>query len=157
MVVIVLILLLIALVIGSLYTEMKMNKRISFKEALDLTGLPIVTFTNNDKNFNFLIDSGSTESFIDKNIVSNFEHVKIDNIYNTVITATGNAEAEVINASIKYRDNVYTGNFNCLDLSGPFDEIKKKDGVQIHGILGTEFFKKYKYIIDFSDFIFYTK
>ena len=42
----------------------------SFGEALDLTGLPIVTFTQGEHKLNFLLDSGANKSVI------NSDHLK---------------------------------------------------------------------------------
>ena len=38
----------------------------SFREALDLVGLPIVTFYQGDKKLNFLLDTGANLSVINK-------------------------------------------------------------------------------------------
>ena len=43
------------------------------------------------------------------------------------------------------------------DLDKPFNNIKKESGVTIHGILGNNFFKKYKYVLDFDKLIAYSK
>ena len=43
------------------------------------------------------------------------------------------------------------------DMSSSFDVIKRSTGVNIHGILGTAFFNKYKYILDFDKLIAYSK
>ena len=45
-------------------TKKEINSRISFKEALDLTSLPIVTFENNGRKINFLLDTGASKSII---------------------------------------------------------------------------------------------
>ena len=38
-----------------------------------------------------------------------------------------------------------------------FGNIKKETGVTIHGILGSDFFTRYKYVLDFDKLIFYKK
>ena len=45
-------------------TKKEINSRMSFKEALDLIELPIVTFYQGDKKLNFMLDSGSNLSII---------------------------------------------------------------------------------------------
>ena len=44
--------------------KVKEQTKISFKEGLDLTELPIVTFNQGDVKLHFLLDTGSNISFI---------------------------------------------------------------------------------------------
>ena len=46
---------------------------------------------------------------------------------------------------------------NINNMSEAFGFIKKESGVQIHGILGSLFFQKYKYILDFDSLKAYIK
>ena len=41
------------------YCKQKGGVNMSFKEAMDLVELPVVTFYNGDKKLNFLLDTGS--------------------------------------------------------------------------------------------------
>ena len=54
-------------------TKKELNSRMSFKEALDLIELPIVTFYQGDKKLNFMLDSGSNLSIIDINAINNLK------------------------------------------------------------------------------------
>lgn len=47
--------------------------------------------------------------------------------------------------------------FNVHDLDAAFGVVKQESGVQLHGILGSKFFEKYKYVIDYKDCIAYIK
>ena len=51
------------------------NSKISFKEAMDLVGLPVITFCNRNVKLNFLLDTGSDKSYINKSFLS-FFHLK---------------------------------------------------------------------------------
>ena len=46
--------------------------------------------------------------------------------------------------------------FIIRDMSGPFGIIKKQRGFTVNGILGSNFFNKYKYMLDFNEMIAYT-
>ena len=61
-------------IINDLINYYKKHKKIniSFREAIDLVGLPIITFYNEGKKFNFLLDTGATISVIDSNILNDF-------------------------------------------------------------------------------------
>lgn len=42
-------------------------------------------------------------------------------------------------------------------MSGAFAQLKSMYGIQIHGILGTSFFQKYRYVLDFAELTAYQK
>ena len=50
----------------------------SFMESMNLTELPVVTFYQEDKKFNFLLDTGSSDCIIDSNILDQIEHQEYD-------------------------------------------------------------------------------
>lgn len=135
------------------------NNRISFKEALDLTELPVVTFIGNEKKLNFLIDTGANNSIINESVVNSmklntetFEGVETN-------TAGGNIVLnKVVNLEIKYDDRrIYNECFLVANLDEAFSSIKGDTGVTIHGILGNKFFANHKYIIDFDALALYIK
>ena len=64
--------LILTFVLNALESGNKGRNWMSFKESLDLVGLPIVTFKQGDKKFNFLLDTGASESVINANNVKDF-------------------------------------------------------------------------------------
>ena len=61
----------IALILKMIRDELKKGKtKISFKESLDLVELPVITFMNNNKKLNLLIDSGSDISYLCSKVIS---------------------------------------------------------------------------------------
>jgi hypothetical protein len=46
-------------------------------------------------------------------------------------------------------------NFIVRDMADAFNEVKSNSGVTIHGILGSDFFQKYKYVINFNELVAY--
>jgi predicted aspartyl protease len=135
------------------------NNRISFKEALDLTELPVVTFIGNEKKLNFLIDTGANNSILNESVVNSmklntetFEGIETN-------TAGGNIVLnKVVNLEIKYDDRrIYNECFLVANLDEAFSSIKGDTGVTIHGILGNKFFANHKYIIDFDALALYIK
>ena len=87
-------------------TVRKRNKitstdRISFRETLDLTELPIVTFRNNDKKFNFLLDTGATNSVINKSTLSDMVF-NSTNKKDTIYGSDGHIEeVDIVSIDIK--------------------------------------------------------
>ena len=134
----------------------------SFRESLDLTDLPIVTFKiggtkKPDGKFNFLLDTGCTISIIDKES-SNLLPLTIVEGESSVYGMEGNEIACSMGAlKLLYKDKPYIELFQIVDMSSAFKKLKAENGVTIHGVLGTKFFEKYKYVIDFNELIAYSK
>ena len=125
---------------------------ISFKSSMDLTDLPIVTFLVDDNKFNFLLDTGSTMCYINTSSLKGMvlkTNGKLADI--TGVGGTFPALNMVLNLSFRTED--FEADFYGMDLDDAFNQVKKDTGVTIHGILGNDFFIKYKYIIDFEKLI----
>lgn len=131
--------------------------KMSFRESIDLTGIPIITFYNNDLKINMLLDTGSDLSYINKGIVEYLTAKEVEGTAN-VISIGGQYESlgcRIIKFS--YKDQVFEDTFYIQNLSDAFAVIKSETGVQIHGILGSKFFERYKYVLDFKNFVAYSK
>lgn len=150
-----------AAIIASAALIRKYSKRyksaISFRESLDLTGLPVITFNQGKNKFNFLLDTGATNSVINEAQLSNIKHDVIEGAQCEVYGIEGNTQT-VPFVEIKFkRDIDYIGNFQVVDLSTAFDAVKSETGVTIVGILGNDFFQNYKYVLDYNTMIAYSK
>lgn len=158
-IVIVLIIVILGITFYDCYKHHKENKfeTISFRESFDLTEMPIVSFQNNGKTLNFLLDTGSTISHIDKSVIDSLEFIKLKK--KAIVTGLEGitAQNKSVRMNIEYKGKPYGETFSVSDLSGPFNQIKKESGVNLHGILGTSFFNTYKYVVDFKEFIAYSK
>lgn len=149
----------VAVIVNSIesYRKQKKKEVMSFREAIDLTELPIITFYNNDKKLNFLLDTGSDLSHINKSLLSSLEYKKIDDSRN-IISVGGNTQSlGCCDMIVTYKNKKFIDRFYISDLDEAFGVIKAETGVQIHGILGSKFFTKYKYILDFESLIVYSK
>ena len=136
----------------------KRNKsKISFKESMDLTELPVVTFYNGDKKLNFLLDTGSNASHINSSIIHLLDHTKTDQKIDIIGMEGTKVSNDICQMTVHYRNQKFEEDFIISDLNDAFNIIKQEDGVQIHGILGSKFFEKYKYVLDFSKLVAYIK
>jgi hypothetical protein len=130
---------------------------ISFKEAMDLTELPVVTFYNKGYKLNFLLDTGSNDSHINSSVLSNLSY-RTSPVKRETTGMEGNRiQNDTCNMTISYKDRDFNTDFNVNDLDNAFSVVKQESGVQIHGILGSLFFQKYKYVLDFDTLIAYLK
>lgn len=133
------------------------NSKISFKEAMDLVELPVVTFYNGDKKLNFLLDTGSNVSYINSSIIPLLDHEKTDKEMNTIGIEGNKVSNQFCKMSVTYKNQVFEEEFSIADLDEAFSVIKQESGVQIHGILGSKFFERYKYVLDFKELIAYIR
>lgn len=131
--------------------------QVSFREAYDLTGLPIVTFKQGKNKFNLLIDTGSTKSVILPSLLEVIKSTDL-NEGGTIFGMEGNViNTSYVSIEFKLHKNDYKETFQVVDMSSAFNAVKQDTGVTIHGILGNSFFENYGYVIDFKDFIAYSK
>lgn len=158
-IVILLAVILVAVIVNSIesYRRQKKKETMSFREAMDLTELPIITFYNNNKKLNFLLDTGSDLSHINKSLLPSLKYKEIDESRN-IISVGGNTQSlGCCDMTVTYKNQKFIDRFYISDLDEAFGVIKAETGVQIHGILGSKFFAKYKYILDFESLIAYSK
>lgn len=129
----------------------------SFRESMDLVDLPVITFYNNGNKFNFLLDTGATSSVINSSVLNTLSYQNTDR-KGVVFGMEGNTvHTEFIKALLEYKDKKFECDFQVVDMSCAFDKVKAESGVSLSGILGSLFFKKYQYILDFNSLIAYSK
>ena len=137
----------------------KKSKRevMSFKQGFDLTEMPIITFYQGDKKFNFLLDTGANDNIIDKSVLDSIEYKEIES-KSKVFGAEGILrEVSSCEITLTYKSTEYTYKYLINDLKDAFAHIKQDTGVTLHGLIGSKFFNKYKYVLDFEELIAYSK
>ncbi len=158
---IILAVIILSIIINGVEDYCKQSKRVnmSFKEAMDLVELPVVTFYNGDKKLNFLLDTGSNISQINSSILPLLDYKEIEGKDMNVVGIEGNKAVNTgfCEMTITYKGQEFIGDFCIHDLDDAFAIVKEESGVQIHGILGSLFFQKYKYVFDFASLIAYSK
>ena len=122
-----------------------------------MTGLPIVNFKQGKNKINLLVDTGSTKSVILPSLLETIKFTDL-NEGGTIFGMEGNViSTSYVNIEFKLHKNDYYEKFQVVDMSSAFNAIKQDTGVTIHGILGNSFFENYGYVLDFKDFIAYSK
>lgn len=144
-----------------LYIEKKRQllekKNMSFLESINLTGIPIISFVNNDQIINLVLDTGSNTNIIDKETLKSLDY-KVSDTKNSVIGIAGTTEeSNYVLVPLSYKKREYDMICLASDMSESMAAIKETYGVTIHGLLGTGFFTKYKYTLDFDEMIAYSK
>ena len=157
-VVIILIIIVIApIIINGVQDYNKKKVKMSFKESMNLTELPVITFYNKSTKLNFLLDTGSNECVINSKIIDSLNYTKLDK-KGSVFGIEGNSiDIDYISIDFTYNNKSYSSSFQVVNMQDAFDRVKQESGVTIHGILGNLFFEKYKYVLDFKELAAYTK
>jgi len=133
------------------------NRKMSFKESMDLAEMPVVTFYQGDKKFNFLLDTGSNYSHISKEAAKEIQGETID--AQAKVSGIGEGTTSgVCKTTLSYKGADYDIDLSITDhLTDAFAAIKAETGVQVHGLIGNQFFQKHKYVLDFEELVAYTK
>lgn len=129
----------------------------SFQASLDLAELPVVTFHQGDQKINFLLDTGSNNCVVNKDFLKSIKHKRLD-VETHISGLEGNKQkADVCIIKMSYKDKDYEFPYVIQDMNAVFNDIKKETGVTINGLLGSNFFNKFKYVLDFDELIAYSK
>lgn len=122
--------------------------------------LPVITLNNNGIAFNFLIDTGSNISHICPTAAKLIEHNGLKSS-NTTIAGLGGMSKGTTVCNAKFKDTLNKEYEIKLTISEGLEDttkcIKESVGIEIHGLLGTDFLQKYKYVIDFKELEVYAK
>lgn len=146
----------IASIINIVLTPTAVKHNISFRSSIDLTNLPIITFYQMDKGFNvkkinFLLDTGATISVINEPILPRLDYISL-NKEGTMYGHSGEIKTQkYIELDFYHKNQYYKAEMQVCDMSVAFNTLKADTGVEVHGIIGTEFFQKYKYVLDFKE------
>lgn len=130
--------------------------RISFRESMDLVELPIVTFMNNGRKLNFLLDTGASYSSINKAALEGLSYEEAGESGGYFGIEGTIQESRYVRMNVGYRSQSYEDDFQVVDLSQAFGNIKKEFGINLHGIIGNTFFQKYKYVLNFDELVAYS-
>ena len=159
----ILILVACSIIIGAfnLYGSVKFKKKpLAMKVKLP-GGLPIISLYNNNKVFNFIIDSGSNISHISSEYYSQLSAELMGTYKEGQIKGLGanNIGVTMCKATLK---DLFNKEYDVnLSISKEFadvaNHISASTNIPIHGLLGTDFLNKYNFIINFESLELYNK
>lgn len=118
---------------------------------LNKSKLPIIPIIIKKENLCFIIDTGSTNSLIDCQVVEYFKDiVKPIGKYSIIGIEGTRQEVDVVFLPFIFEGQTYKPKFCVKPLLEVFGNIEEESGIQIHGILGIDFLMDNKWIIDFN-------
>lgn len=145
--------------ISNIFMDVRNQKpkdKMSFRETMDLCQLPLITFVNNKVKLNFLLDTGASLSIIDSNVLANLNYTKLDKVGDIYGMEGNRQDTSFILMSLNYKGKIYEDEFQVMDMSSPFGNLKADFGVNVHGVLSSTFFQKYQYVLDFKELVAYS-
>lgn len=131
---------------------------VSFKKGFVAPNIPIATVKHEDLELNFILDTGSDRNSIDSNIVDKLLTGEAKD--KTAIKLTGvGGHQEVKSCSLEFQcgDKSYKADFLITDFKEPFSAIYEEHGIQLHGIIGSQFLKENNVVLDFQNLAAYSR
>ena len=134
-----------------------MNILFPLTHGIQKTGLPLIVIEINQQNLCFLLDTGSNKNLIEQRVYEFFKESVEAIGSSTILGLEGNKlDTPIINLSFNFENHSYSTNFNVFDSIKAFGAIEKESDIQIHGIIGNEFFIENEWIIDFEKLMVYS-
>lgn len=121
-------------------------------EAMGRIQLPVVSVYNNNKTFNFILDTGSVFSVINKDEVPNLDYSLLDSNGGAYGIDGNKIETKFIRAIFTTDTIGFIEDFQVFDIPG-LRNIEKESGIKVVGLLGSAFFQRYRFQIDFDRMI----
>ncbi|WP_320979061.1 aspartyl protease family protein [Bacteroides sp.] len=115
-------------------------------------GLPVIPVKVKDKYLSFILDTGSTCSLIDSNVVEYFKDIvePVGDYYISGIEGTKH-KVDIITLPFTFEGQTYKPKFCVKPLLDAFKGIEDNSGIQVQGLLGTDFLLENQWIIDFKE------
>lgn len=126
----------------------------SFKKAERLYSLPVVSMYEGDTKLNFLIDTGSTDSHMIPSILRYIHFVEGESLNVPIYGygTSGKSQSKRVTVTLDYNSDLVKADFIVHDMiETSLQQAFSAHNITIHGILGNDFLKKNKYIVDYSD------
>lgn len=121
---------------------------------LNKTKLPIIPVEIKGKHLCFIIDTGNTCSLIDSNVVEYFKDIVTSVGDYNISGIDGNKhKVDVVTLPFSFEGQSYSPNFCVKPLFEAVKGIETESGIQVHGLLGTDFLMENKWIIDFDKLV----
>lgn len=132
---------------------------VSFKKGFIAPNIPIVTLLQGEKSYQFLLDTGSDESIINKAALADMEYTKKEEGNKHRLTGFGGSSEDLslCEMTLQYKDLNITETFLVADLTESFIAIEQEHGIHLTGMLGSKCLRKNRFILDFNQLIAYNE
>lgn len=132
-------------------------KGLYFGDTIEKCSVPIVAVNIGNQKFNFIIDSGAYNSVIDSSSLPRIDHTPIEGVEGTAYGIDGNHIAtSFVRIDMNQDDIDFVDEFQVLDIKQALQNVKDSFGIEVVGLLGASFLKRYNFVIDFDKYTAYT-
>lgn len=119
---------------------------------LNSTRLSIILIDVKGEYLCYILDTGSTCSLIDSTVVEYFKDiVELVGDYHVSGIEGTKHKVDMITLPFIFEGQVYKPKFYVKPLLDAFSGIEKESGIQVHGLLGTDFLLENQWIISFNN------
>lgn len=126
---------------------------------LDYAGVPVITLMIDNDTYQFMVDTGSSHSSIMKRVVTQL-NMPIQNLKGSGISFNGiTRNLQCCYLTFHFDSIFYIEGFMIIPEQQEYalNETNVSTGYSIAGILGSDFLKKYGWVIDYRKSIIYNK
>lgn len=122
----------------------------SIINGLNKVQLPIIHVKIENKYLCFILDTGSTCSLIDSTVVEYFKDI-VEPVGDYCISGIEGTKhkVDIITLPFNFEGQAYKPKFCVRPLLDAFKSIEEENGIQVHGLLGTDFLLENQWIVDF--------
>ena len=123
----------------------------SLSYGLTQIGLPIIPVEVNNKKLCFILDTGSTCSLIDSSVVEYFKDI-VELVGDYCISGIEGTKhkVDIVALPFNFEGQTYKPKFCVKPLLDAFKSIENESGIQVQGLLGTDFLLENKWILNFN-------
>lgn len=135
------------------------NKKNGIPFTLDYAGVPVVTLMIDNHTFQFMIDTGSSHSSIMKRVPTQF-NMPIQDLKGSGVSFNGITDhLQYCGLVFHFNDIFYVEAFMIIPEQQEYalKQTNASAGCNIVGLLGSDFLKKYGWVIDYHKKVIYNK
>lgn len=138
------------------HNESQEKFKVSFKKHFKKVNVPLIKMKINGQLRYFLVDTGSEMNVLSNEMFETLPKESYSKVVGQSVEITGftgkTDEKPVILTNLSFKNDKYEDiSFIVSDLSYVFNYIKDNSKIEIAGILGSYFFNKYRWSIDFDE------
>ena len=125
-----------------------MEHNLSF--SISKVQLPLIIVKVKEKYICFILDTGSTCSLIDSTVVEYFKDI-VEPVGDYCISGIEGTKhkVDIVALPFNFEGQAYKPKFCVRPLLDAFKSIEEENGIQVHGLLGTDFLLENQWIVDF--------
>lgn len=129
--------------------------KVSFKKHFKKVKVPLIKMKIAGELRYFLVDSGATNNVIEKNFYNSVDPKYFNDLKfsDQIISTNGVTEKRpIVGANLSFKKDVFEDvTFIVADIAPAVEFIKNASNIVIAGILGSTFFEKYRWAVDFDE------